>query len=68
MVFVNVSPLRNVMIFGSMGKLAPRFVGTFPITARIGKVAYRVDLLGKLVGVHDFFMFRIRVSVYMIPQ
>ena len=32
MVFVKVSPLRNVMRFGSVGKLAPRFVGPFPIT------------------------------------
>lgn len=55
MVFVNVSPLRNVIRFGSVGKLAPRFVGSFPITAQIGKVAYRVDLPNKLAGFHDVF-------------
>ena len=31
MVFVKVSPLRNVVRFGSVGKLAPRFVGPFPV-------------------------------------
>ena len=30
-VFLKVSPLRNVIRFGSVGKLAPRFVGPFPI-------------------------------------
>ena len=29
MVFIKVSPLRNVFRFGSVGKLAPRFVGPF---------------------------------------
>ena len=36
MVFIKVSPLRNVVRIGSVGKLAPRFVGPFPITERIG--------------------------------
>merc|ERR1711890_189725 len=44
MVFVKVSPLRNVVRFGSVGKLAPRFVGPFLIIERIGKMAYRVKL------------------------
>ena len=55
MVFVKVSPLRNVVRFGSVGKLAPRFVGPFPITERIGQTAYRVKLPEKLSGVHDVF-------------
>ena len=55
MVFVKVSPLRNVVHFGSVGKLAPRFVGPFPIMERIGQMAYRVKLLEKLSGVHDVF-------------
>ena len=41
MVFLKVSPLRNVVRFGSVGKLAPRFVGLFPVIERIGKMAYR---------------------------
>ena len=55
MVFVKVSPLRNVVRFGSIGKLAPRFVGLFPIKERIGRMAYRVDLPERLSGVHDVF-------------
>ena len=55
MVFVKVSPLRNVVRFGAVGKLAPRFVGPFPIIERIGKMAYKVELPEKLAGVHNVF-------------
>ena len=55
MVFINVSSLRNVVRFGSIGKLAPRFVGPFPSKERIGQMAYRVKLPEKLSGVHDVF-------------
>ncbi|GJS95282.1 putative reverse transcriptase domain-containing protein [Tanacetum coccineum] len=37
------------------GKLAPRFVGPFEITERIGPVAYRLRLPKELNGVHDTF-------------
>ena len=53
--FIKVSPLRNVVCFGSVGKLVPRFVGPFPITERIGQMAYRVKLPARLPGVHDVF-------------
>merc|ERR1712080_651139 len=55
MVFVKVSPLRNVVRFGSVGKLAPRFVGPFPIKEKTGQMAYRVELPKRLSGVHDVF-------------
>ena len=47
--------MRNVVRFGSVGKLAPRFVGLFPIKERIGRMAYRVELPDRLSGVHDIF-------------
>ncbi|GJU17579.1 putative reverse transcriptase domain-containing protein [Tanacetum coccineum] len=37
------------------GKLAPRFVGPFEITERIGPVAYRLRLPEELNSVHDTF-------------
>ena len=54
-VFLKVSPLRNVVRFGSAGKLAPRFVGLFPIIKKIGKMAYRVQLPERVAGVHNVF-------------
>ena len=41
--------------FGKKGKLAPRFVGPFEITERIGPVAYILRLPEELNGVHDTF-------------
>ena len=48
-VFLKISPLKNVIRFGRKGKLAPRFVGPFPITERIGTLAYRVNLPEKFL-------------------
>ncbi|GJR03979.1 hypothetical protein Tco_0526963 [Tanacetum coccineum] len=45
----------RVVRFRKKGKLAPRFVGPFEITERIGPVAYRLRLPEELNGVHDMF-------------
>ncbi|GJT44264.1 hypothetical protein Tco_0952979, partial [Tanacetum coccineum] len=45
----------RVVYFGKKDKLAPRFVGPFEITKRIGLVAYRLSLPEELNGVHDTF-------------
>nr|GEZ75396.1 putative reverse transcriptase domain-containing protein [Tanacetum cinerariifolium] len=37
------------------GKLAPKFIGPFDITKRIGPVSYRLGLPKELNGVHDTF-------------
>jgi hypothetical protein len=36
-VFLKVSPMNGVMLFGKKGKLSPKFVGPFEITQRVGK-------------------------------
>ncbi|GKB26654.1 putative reverse transcriptase domain-containing protein [Tanacetum coccineum] len=43
-VLLKVSPWKSVVLFGKKGKLAPRFVGPFKITERIGPVAYILRL------------------------
>ncbi|GJU13144.1 putative reverse transcriptase domain-containing protein [Tanacetum coccineum] len=50
-----VSPWKGVVRFGKKGKLAPKFIGPFEITKRIGSVAYRLRLPEELNGVHDMF-------------
>ncbi|GKB10370.1 putative reverse transcriptase domain-containing protein [Tanacetum coccineum] len=54
-VLLKVSSWKGVERFGKKGKLAPRFVGPFEITERIGPVAYRLRLPQELNGVHDTF-------------
>ncbi|GKE05038.1 hypothetical protein Tco_1397056, partial [Tanacetum coccineum] len=50
-----VSPWKGVVRFGKKGKLAPRFVGPFKITKRVGPVSYRLRLPEELNGGHDTF-------------
>ncbi|GJV51290.1 hypothetical protein Tco_1447031 [Tanacetum coccineum] len=54
-VLLKVLPWKGVVRFGKKGKLAPRFVGPFEITKRIGLMAYRLRLPQELNGVHDMF-------------
>ena len=53
--YLRVSPLRGIKRFGVKGKLAPRFVGPYKILERRGEVAYNLELLEGLSGVHDVF-------------
>jgi hypothetical protein len=47
--------LSSVRHFGIRGKLAPRYIGMYPILAKYGPLAYRVGLLSRLSGVHNVF-------------
>nr|GEY36759.1 putative reverse transcriptase domain-containing protein [Tanacetum cinerariifolium] len=54
-VMLKVSPWRGVICFGKRGKLSPRFIEPFKVIERIGSVAYKLELLDKLRGIHDTF-------------
>ena len=41
--------------FGIKGKLAPRYIGPYPIVERCGPVAYRLDLPANLSAIHNIF-------------
>ena len=54
-VMLKISPWKGIVRFGKRGKLSPRYVGPFRIIARVGQVAYRLELPSKLQGIHDTF-------------
>ena len=53
--YLKVSPLRGVRRFGIKGKLAPRYVGPFPIIAKRGELSYQLELPDGFPRVHDVF-------------
>ncbi|GJR57199.1 putative reverse transcriptase domain-containing protein [Tanacetum coccineum] len=46
---------HRVIRFGKRGKLNPRYIGPFKIIAKVGTVAYRLELPEKLSRVHSTF-------------
>jgi hypothetical protein len=47
--------MKGVRCFGIKGKLAPRYIGLYPILDKYGPTFYQVELPAKLVGVHNVF-------------
>ena len=41
--------------FEIKGKLAPRYIGSYPIVEKCGPVAYRLDLPANLSAIHNIF-------------
>ncbi|GJX66384.1 putative reverse transcriptase domain-containing protein [Tanacetum coccineum] len=55
MVFLKVSPWKGVVRFGKRGKLSPCYIGPFKILARVGPMAYTLELPEELKGIHSTF-------------
>ncbi|GKB45974.1 putative reverse transcriptase domain-containing protein, partial [Tanacetum coccineum] len=55
MVLLKVSPWKGVVRFGKRGKLSPRYIGPFKIVARVGHVAYTLEVSEELKEIHSTF-------------
>nr|GEW54991.1 putative reverse transcriptase domain-containing protein [Tanacetum cinerariifolium] len=54
-VVLKVLPWKGVVRFSNRGKLNPRYVRPFMVLAKVGKVAYRLELPQELSRVHHTF-------------
>ncbi|GJV44560.1 putative reverse transcriptase domain-containing protein [Tanacetum coccineum] len=54
-VMLKVSPWKRVIRFGKRGKLNPHYIGPFKILAKVGTLAYRLELPKQLSRVHSTF-------------
>jgi hypothetical protein len=55
-VFLKVSPMKGVKRFGMKEKLAPHYIGPFPIIEKCGTVTYKLELPLSLARVHNISM------------
>ncbi|GJW36377.1 putative reverse transcriptase domain-containing protein [Tanacetum coccineum] len=55
MVLLKVSPWKGDVRFGKHGKLSPRYIRPFKILARVGHVAYTLELPEELKWIHSTF-------------
>nr|GEU71195.1 putative reverse transcriptase domain-containing protein [Tanacetum cinerariifolium] len=54
-VMLKVSPWKGMIRFRKRRKMSPRFIGPFRILERISPVAYNLELLRELQGIHNTF-------------
>jgi hypothetical protein len=54
-VYLQISPMKGVHHFGIKWKLAPRYIGLYPIIDKYGSLSYQVELPSKLSGMHNVF-------------
>jgi hypothetical protein len=54
-IYLRVYLMKGVRRFGIKGKLAPRYIGPYPIIKKYGSLSYQLELPSKLSGVHNMF-------------
>jgi hypothetical protein len=54
-VYLQICPIKGVRRFGIKGKLAPCYLGPYPILEMYGSLTYQVEIPASLAGVHNVF-------------
>ncbi|KAG7572424.1 hypothetical protein ISN44_As09g007850 [Arabidopsis suecica] len=68
LVYLKVRLFKGLNRWTKRGKLKPRYMGPYPITERIGAVAYRLDLPADLAAFHDVFHISVLRKVVTEPE
>ena len=55
LVYLKVSSMKRVMLFGKKGKLSPQHIRPYRISKRVGNVSYELQLPLELATVHLVF-------------
>nr|GEX12044.1 putative reverse transcriptase domain-containing protein [Tanacetum cinerariifolium] len=65
---LRVSPWKGVVRFGKRGKLNSRYIGPFKVLAKVGIVAYRLELPEQLSRVHSrFYVSNLKKCLFVEP-
>jgi hypothetical protein len=68
-VYLKVSPMRELHRFKIRGKLAPRYIGPFKILEQRGELAYQLELPPQLSNVHDvFYVLQLRKCLRVLEE
>jgi hypothetical protein len=54
-VYLKVSPMKGVWMFQAKGKLAPRYVGPYPIIDIVEPAAYHLQLPESMLDIYNVF-------------
>jgi hypothetical protein len=65
---LRVLPTKGVVRFNIKGKLSPRYIGPFKILARVGKLAYCLELPESMKGVHNVFYISMLWKYFWDPE
>jgi hypothetical protein len=67
-VYLKVSPMRGVKRFQVKGKLAPWFIGPYPIIDRVGPAAYRLEFPESMSDIHNVFHVSQLCKCLQVPE
>ena len=54
-VYLKVSPMKVVMMFGKNKKLSPQYISPYRISKRVSNVPYKLEITQELAVVHPVF-------------
>jgi hypothetical protein len=67
-VYLKVSPIRETRRFHVHEKLAPRYIGSYPVIKRIGTATYKIKLPEQLSDVHNVFHVSQLLKCLRVPE